>query len=378
MNKLEFHWCIPVAGDGFHLGLPAWERPPSFEYALHVAQAAERHGFEQALVGMGFDHHPLEAWTLSTALLARTERIGVMIAVRPGFYSAPVLAKMAVTLDRIAPGRVSFNVVTGGRPDEQAMYGDALDHDGRYRRTRECMEICRKLWSSTEVFDYAGEFHSLKQTRLELLPTQPRGPRFYFGGASAMAVEVGAAWADVYLMWGEPRAQIEARLREVRARVDAAGRTHHVQFGLRINIVARATMDEAREAARQMLQHVSPEALTKARRTEFPNTRRESVGQGRQWEIRGRADAEWYVEPGLWAGISVVRSGAGMALVGSYDQVAEALISYVKLGVSVFILSGYPHLEESENVGRHVLPRVRESYLAHHRMHPGSGLRSRS
>lgn len=362
-GRLEFHWCVPVAGDGFHLGLPAWERPPSLEYAVAIARAAEERGYLQLLFGMGFDNHPLEAWTLATAVLASTERIGAMVAVRPGFYSAPVLAKMAVTLDHISQGRLSLNIVTGGRPDEQAMYGDYLDHDARYRRTREALEICRKLWSSPLPFDFQGEFHTLKQTRLELLPTQRGGPAFYFGGASEAATHVCAAWADVYLMWGEPLAHIRDRIAGMRRLVEAEGRTNDVRYGLRINIVARPTNAAAKDAAREMISKVAPEALQKGRRTSFPNTRRQSVGQGRQWELRGQADDDWYLGPGLWAGISIVRSGAGMALVGSYEEVAAMLLEYVEVGVSCFILSGYPHFEECENVGRHVLPLVRERYL---------------
>jgi alkanesulfonate monooxygenase len=362
--RLEFHWCVPVAGDGFYLGLPTWERPASLNYAVEIGSTAARFGFRHLLIGMGFTHHNLEAWTLATAMLSLTPTIGAMVAVRPGFYTAPILAKMAVSLDHLSQGRLSLNIVTGGRPDEQAMYGDYLDHDARYRRTQEFMEICRRLWANTKAFDYNGEFHTLKQTRLEMLPLQPGGPLFYFGGASAMATQVGAAWADVYLMWGEPLALIRDRLQTMQSLVAAQGRTEKMRYGLRINLIARSTAAAARSTAVEMLSKVQPDVLETARRTEFPNTRRESVGQGRQWEIRGSADADWYVEPGLWAGISVVRSGAGMAIVGSYQQVADQLLQYVDLGITVFILSGYPHLEECENVGRNVLPLVREGYLA--------------
>ena len=361
--KLEFHWCVPVGGDGFHLGLPTWERPPTLDYAVAIAKTAEARGFTQLLFGMGFDNHPLEAWTLATAVLALTDRIAAMIAVRPGFFSAPVLAKMVVTLDHISQGRLSLNIVTGGRPDEQAMYGDYLDHDARYRRTREFLEICRRLWSSPIAFDYDAEFHTLKQTRLELPPTQRGGPAFYFGGASEAATQVCAAWADVYLMWGEPLAQIRERIEGMRPIVEAERRTTEVRYGLRINVIARPTTEEARAAAREMLSKVPALALERGRRTEFPNTRRQSIGQGRQWEFRGQADEDWYLGPGFWAGIAVVRSGAGMALVGSYEEVAAMLLEYVALGIGCFILSGYPHLEECENVGRRVLPLVREGHL---------------
>lgn len=359
--QLEFNWCAPVAGDGFYLGLPTWERPAKFEYVVDIFKTAEKFGFKQILIGMGFTHHTLEAWTLATAVLTQTSYARAMIAVRPGFFSAPVLAKMAVTLDQISRGRFSLNVVTGGRPIEQAMYGDYLDHDSRYRRTREFMDICRKLWSSTIAFNYEGEFYRLEKTKLDSLPLQPGGPLFYFGGASEMAQKVGAEFADVYLMWGETLQQIADRIGQMNNLIKPYGR--FLLYGLRVNIIARPTEMEARATAKEMLSKVSLDLLNKARATEFPNTKRESVGQSRQWQLRGGADEDWYVEPHLWAGIAVVRSGAGMAIVGSYQQVADYIFNYIKLGISVFIFSGYPHLEECENIGRNILPLIREKYL---------------
>lgn len=361
-KPLEFNWCAPVSGDGFYLGLPVWERQPSLDYTVQIFETAERFGYRYLLIGMGFNNHILEAWTLATAALARTNKAGAMVAVRPGFYSAPILAKMAVTLDQISSGRLALNIVTGGRPVEQAMYGDYLDHDGRYRRTREFMEVCRRLWSEATPFDYEGEFYKLKQTVIESRPVQPGGPKFYFGGASEMAQQVSAELADIYMMWGETLQQTGDRIGKMRQLVAASGREKAVRYGIRINLVARPTEIEARETAREMLSKVRPGILAKARTT-MENTKRESVGQGRQWELRANSDEEWYVEPLLWAGVSVVRSGAGMAIVGSYEQVAERLLQYVDLGVTVFILSGYPHLEECENIGRHVLPLVREGYM---------------
>ena len=356
--ELEVDWCAPVSGDGHQLGLAAWERPPTLEYAVRVFQAAERHGFRHLLLGTGFDNHVLESWTLASAVLARTERVGAMVAVRPGFYNAPVLAKMASTLDTISNGRLALNIVSGGRPHEQAMFGDYLDHDARYRRTREFMEICRRLWTSESAFDFEGEFHRLRDTRLESLPVQPGGPAFYFGGASGVAEIIGAEMADVYLLWGETLAQTAARLKKMRFLLAQNGRYAAVRFGIRINLIARATEAEAREAARHLIAPLAPERVARARERELVKTERDSVGQKRQWELLANADDDLYVEPLLWAGISVVRSGAGMAIVGSYAQVAERLRAYADLGIRVFVLSGYPHLEECENVGENVLPRL--------------------
>jgi alkanesulfonate monooxygenase len=286
-----------------------------------------------------------------------------MIAVRPGFYSAAVLAKMAATLDQISNGRLSLNIVTGGRPGEQAMYGDYLDHSARYRRTREFMQICRQLWSSLSPFDFNGEFYQLKNTVLERLPLQQGGVPFYFGGASPIATQVSAELADVYMLWGETLAQVAARITAVRQLVAANGREKQVRYGLRVNLIARATEAEARATAAEMISKVSPEVLAKARNLSLENTNRDSVGQARQWELRAKADNDWYVEPLLWAGVSIVRSGTGMSIVGSYEQVAYRLLEYTRLGVSVFIFSGYPHLEECANIGQKVLPLVREGYL---------------
>ncbi len=357
---LEFNWCAPVSGDGHQLGLPAWERPPSLEGSIAIFQAAERNGFRYLLVGMGFDNHVLEAWTLATAVLARTERIGAMIAVRPGFFNTAVLAKMVTTLDHLTGGgRVSLNVVSGGRPREQAMFGDFVEHDARYRRTAEFMEAARRLWTELEPFNYAGEFHDLRQTRLERLPLTPEGPPFYFGGASPIAERVAADHADVYLLWGETLAQTKERIAKMSFLLAQNGRLGMVRFGVRINVIARPTETEALEAARHLIAPIPLKKLENARNRELTNTERDSVGQKRQWDLLRQADDDLFIEPHLWTGIAVVRSGAGMAIVGSYQQVADRLQAYADLGVSVFILSGYPHLEECENVGKNVIPLLR-------------------
>lgn len=357
--SVEIDWCAPVSGDGAQLGLPVWERPPTLEYVVDIFETARRWGFSQVLLGMGFNHHVLEAWTLGAAVLAKTEGVSAMIAVRPGFYSAPVLAKMAATLDHISGGRLSLNVVTGGRPGEQAMYGDFLDHDARYRRTAEFMRLCRKLWTTPQRFDHDGEFYKLRRTHLESLPLTAGGPRYYFGGASAAAEIVSAELSDVYLVWGEPLAEIAKRLAKMRWLVAQAGRSEVVRYGIRINVIARATHEEALSAASHLIAPLGERRLEKARGRDLVTCERDSVGQKRQWELFANADQQGFVEPGLWAGIAAARSGAGMAIVGDYDEVAEHLAAYGRLGIDVFILSGYPHLEECENVGRNVAPRLR-------------------
>lgn len=362
--EIELDWCAPVSGDGAQLGLPAWERPPSLDYVVSVFETAARHGFRYVLLGTGFDNHVLEGWTLASAVLARTTGIGAMVAVRPGFFNAPVLAKMAGTLDTISGGRLSLNVVSGGRVHEQAMFGDYLDHDARYRRTREFVEVCRRLWTSDAPFDFEGEFHRLKRTHLEGKPLTPGGPLVYFGGASPIAEIVGAEIADTYLLWGETLGQTEERLRRMRFLAAQGGRLDRMRFGVRMNVITRDTEAEAREWARWLVLPIADERRRRARERDLTKTERDSVGQKRQWQLLAEADDELYVEPLLWAGVSVVRSGAGMTLVGSHDQIADRLLAYARLGASVFVLSGYPHLEECERFGREVAPRLRERAAA--------------
>lgn len=376
--SLEFHWCAPLNGDGFFVGLPYPERVADFAYISSIFREAERFGFRSVLLGVGFTHHALEGWTLAAALLPQLNSIGAMVAIRPGLYDAPLFAKMAATLDGITGGRVRLNIVTGGRPKEEAMYGDFTDHDARYGRTREFIEVCRQLWTTRTPFDYRGEFYTMEGAVLEAWPVTPGGPPLYFGGASEAAQEVCASHADIYMMWGEPLDLIGARVAQMKERADRAGRSTPLKFGLRINVFARATEEEAVAAAFHTISKVKPGVIDEAREAAQaagggigPNgdllfseaVAKESVGQDRQWALRSQADENWWVEPGLWAGLSLVRRGAGMALVGSYQQVADYLLGYVDKGVEVFILSGYPHLEEAANVGRNVLPLVREGYL---------------
>ena len=193
---------------------------------------------------------------------------------------------------------------------------------------------------------------------LETLPLQPGGPRYYFGGASGIAETVSAEHADVYLLWGETLAQARDRIARMRWLAAQSPRAEELRIGVRINVVARPTEAEARDVAQHLVARIKPERVARMKTRELTATGRDSVGQKRQWELLAKSDDELYVEPLLWSGISVARSGAGMAIVGSYDQVAGRLAEYARLGASVFVLSGYPHLEEATRVGAEVVPRV--------------------
>ncbi|WP_055564322.1 LLM class flavin-dependent oxidoreductase [Streptomyces atriruber] len=360
--SLTFHWFLPTYGDSRHIvggghGLPAGvaggQRPATLGYLTQIARAAEQLGFEGALTPTGAWCE--DAW-LTTAMLAReTEHLKFLIALRPGDISPTLAAQMAATFQRHAPGRLLLNIVTGGESHEQRAYGDFLDKNARYARTGEFLSIVRGLWQGRTV-DFDGEHLRVEQARLARVPAPV--PPIYFGGSSAAAGEVAARFSDVYLTWGEPPAQVAEKIARIRKLAADAGRT--VRFGIRLHVMTRDTADQAWAEARRLLDGFSPEAI---RAVQEGLARSESEGQRRMMALHGGSTDGLEVAPNLWAGIGLVRGGAGTALVGSHAEVAERIVEYQKLGIEEFVLSGHPHLEEAYWFGEGVLPRLAEAGL---------------
>ena len=344
-----FHWFIPIDGDGSRLGTQRAERPPDFEYLARVVQTAEAQEFHGLLIptrfvnGLFDEGAPLmETWTTATALAAVSQRIRFLIAVRPGFIAAGLLAKMVATLDQISGGRVDINIVPGGIRHDFERLGVDSDHAGRYEQAEELMRACRVLWEGG-LTDFAGRYVTLRGARCA--PGPFGTPRFYQGGASPRAEALAARQADVYLLWIEPLEAIAARIERVQAAFAASGRAP--AFGLRTHLVVRDDPDEAWEAARRLIADADPEVLRQ--RQAVANGGRLPAANGDDHRLGRR----------LWNGLSTVRVNCGSAIVGTPQQVAEELYSYWKLGVDEFILSGFPHVEESVRVRQAVLPRLR-------------------
>lgn len=354
---MRFHWFLPTAGDGHHVrpatttvaAGTAPDRPATLPYLVQVAQAAETAGFEAALTPVGAGcPDPL---VTCAAVAARTERLRLLVAFRPGFTLPTLLAQQVQAFQEISGGRMLLNVVTGGDPKEQRAYGDFLGHDERYARTAEYLDVLRRTWEGTP-FDFDGDHHRVEGGGLAA-PLTP-APEIYFGGASPAAERVAAEQADVYLMWGEPPAMIAERVARMRALTAETGRT--LRYGIRLHVIARETSEEAWTYARRLLDGMDPERIAAAQ-ARF--ARMDSVGQRRMADLHGGSAAELEISPNLWAGVGLVREGAGTALVGDYDEVAERIREYAALGLEEFILSGWPHLEEALRVGEFVLPRLR-------------------
>ncbi|GHF52971.1 alkanesulfonate monooxygenase [Amycolatopsis bartoniae] len=355
------HWFLPTSGDSrtiverFHanksLG-PAAQREPDIDYLAQVARAAESLGFEGVLTPTGTWCE--DAWLVTAALLRETRKLKYLVAFRPGVLSPTLAAQMAASYQRISGGRLLLNIVTGGDSVEQRRFGDWHDHDQRYARTDEFLSILRGVWSG-QPFDFDGDHLRVEGATL-LAPPDPL-PQVYFGGSSPAALPVAARHADVYLTWGEPPAQAADKIARVRELAAAQGRK--VRFGIRLHTISRDTSEEAWAEAGRLLDALSPEQVEQAQRQLGAS---ESVGQRRMVALHGGGLAKGVrgleIHPGLWAGIGLVRGGAGTALVGSHAEVADLIEEYHALGFEEFVLSGYPHLEEAYWFGEGVRPEL--------------------
>ena len=266
---------------------------------------------------------------------------------------------MAATYQRHSRGRLLLNVVTGGEPHEQRAYGDFLDKEARYVRTGEFLHVVRQLWTSEEPVSFAGDHIRIEGAALNNRP-DPLPPVF-FGGSSGPAGPIAAKYSDVYLTWGSRRPRLA---RNSTGFVDWPLKTGgSCSIGLRIHVISRDTSEEAWAEADRLLAAVDPADVE---RVQASLARSESEGQRRMLNLHGGSSNRLLVGPNLWAGVGLVRGGAGTALVGSHAEVAERLVEYAELGVDHFILSGYPHLEEAYWFGEGVLPLLERKGLWSH------------
>jgi alkanesulfonate monooxygenase len=359
---ITLHWFLPTTGDargilgagtvvGAHhvrAGDGAGERPPSVDYLGQIARSAEQLGFEAALTPTGSWCE--DAWVTTAALTQVTKRLKFLVAFRPGLISPTLAAQMASSFQRVSGGRLLLNVVVGGDEVEQRRFGDFLSKDDRYARADDFLSIVRGAWEN-ESFDFRGEHIAVEDAQV---PEAPLWPRIYFGGSSPAALEVAARHGDVYLTWGEPPAQVAEKLDRVRALAEAEGR--ELGFGIRLHAIARDRADDAWAVADELIARLDPAEIEKAQSVLAASA---SEGQRRMVALHGGRTDALEVSPNLWAGVGLVRGGAGTALVGSHEEIADRIAEYHDIGIDEFILSGYPHLEEAYRVGEGVMPVLR-------------------
>jgi alkanesulfonate monooxygenase len=345
-------WFIPTHGDSRYLGTSKGARAVDHDYLKQVAVAADTLGYDGVLLPTGRSCE--DAWVVASSLIAVTQKLKFLVAIRPGLSSPGLAVRMASTFDRLSNGRLLINVVTGGDQGELEADGVFADHAKRYEISDEFFRIWRATMAGeggAAGYDFEGKHLQVKGAKTLYPPVQKPYPPLYFGGSSEPAHELAAEQMDTYLTWGEPPAAVAEKLDDIRARAAKHGRT--LKFGIRLHVIVRETNEAAWRAAEELISHLDDDVIAKA---QAAFARMDSVGQQRMAALHGGRRDKLEVSPNLWAGVGLVRGGAGTALVGDPETVAARLQEYADLGIDTFILSGYPHLEESYRFAELVFP----------------------
>ncbi|AWC81062.1 MULTISPECIES: FMNH2-dependent alkanesulfonate monooxygenase [Serratia] len=356
-ERINVFWFLPTHGDGRYLGTAQGGRPVDLPYLQQVALAADNLGYYGVLIPTGKSCE--DSWLVAAALAPLTRRLRYLVAVRPGLQPPSLAARMAATLDRLSDGRLLINVVTGGDPVENKGDGIFLSHAERYEVTQEFLTVYQRLLQGDKV-DFSGKHIRVEGAELLFPPVQENGPPLYFGGSSPEAIDIAAGQIDTYLTWGEPLAQVAEKLAAVRQRAERQGRK--LSYGIRLHVIVRETEDEAWAAAERLIAHLDDDTIAAAQQI---FARMDSTGQRRMSELHGGSRESLRIGPNLWAGVGLVRGGAGTALVGNPQQVAARIREYQALGIDNFILSGYPHLEEAHRFAELVMPLLPLAQPAH-------------
>src|SRR5450830_304344 len=349
---MNVFWFLPTHGDSRYLGTSEGGRRVSHDYLKQVAVAADTLGYDGVLLPTGRSCE--DAWVTASSLIAETKQLKFLVALRPGLTAPGLAARMAATFDRLSGGRLLVNVVTGGDPVEQEGDGIFGTHAERYEITDEFLRIWRELLEKTHTggtVDFDGKHLQVKGATVLYPPIQNPYPPLYFGGSSDDALDLAAEQVDVYLTWGEPPAAVAEKIAGMRARAAKLGRT--LRFGIRFHVIVRETNDAAWAAADELISKLDDETIEKAQK-KFAQM--DSEGQRRMAALHGGRRDKLEVSPNLWAGVGLVRGGAGTALVGDAKTVAARMQEYADLGIDTFVLSGYPHLEESYRFAELVFP----------------------
>ena len=351
---MKVFWFLPTHGDSRYLGTSEGARAVDYNYLKQVAVAADTLGYDGVLLPTGRSCE--DAWVVASSLIGVTQQLKFLVAIRPGITSPGLAARMAATYDRLSNGRLLINVVTGG--DQAELEGDGLfaSHEERYEITDEFLRIWRGILERSHdsgSIDFTGKHLRSKNGRTLFPPVQKPYPPLYFGGSSPAAHELAAEQVDVYLTWGEPPAAVAEKIADIRRRAGARGRT--LRFGIRLHVIVRETNEAAWRAADELIAKLDDATIERA---QAAFSKMDSEGQRRMAALHGGRRDKLEVSPNLWAGVGLVRGGAGTALVGDARTVAARMQEYADLGIETFILSGYPHLEEAYRFAELTFPHL--------------------
>ena len=352
-DGVEISWFAPLCnGDDDFLG----NRNPIYKSnwynTKNIVEAADKLGYKNILCPSSYQVGQ-DTLTFIAGMATLTKEINFLAAIRCGEIHPPMLARTIATLDHMLEGRLTLNIISSNLP------GMELDSTERYLRSKEVIEVLKQCWTKNRL-DFNGKYYQFN------LPTQPvkvyqqnGGPLLYFGGYSEAGMELCAEHCDVYLMWPDTENKLVELMKNISERAKKYNRT--VQFGLRVHVIVRETEEEARSYADNLISKLD---LSLGENIRNRSQDAKSLGVARQTELREKSDEKFFVEPNLWTGIGLARSGCGAAIVGNPDQVITKINKYQKMGIRSFIFSGYPHLQECKIFAKLVLPKINTVSLA--------------
>ena len=348
IDGAEISWFAPLCdGDDDFLGNRNPLYKSSWENTSTIVSTADELGFKNVLCPSSYQvgQDPI---SFAAGMATITKQINFLVAIRCGELHPPMLARTIASLDHMLKGRLTINIISSDLP------GMKLSSKERYARSREVIQILKQSWTQDQI-KFKGKYYQLDLNTRPVKPYQQNGgPLLYFGGYSPDGVDLCAEFCDVYLMWPETEFKLK-NLMDVMT-LKAAKYNRVVKFGLRVHVIVRETEKEARNYADSLISKLDIKMGTDIRNRAQDAT---SLGVARQSQLREEADEKYYVEPNLWTGIGLARSGCGAAIVGNPDQVVAKIEHYIEMGINSFIFSGYPHQKECELFAKLVLPRLK-------------------
>ena len=337
-RQCEVAWFSALCSDDYEfLGVPEGALRSSYEHCGDIVRKADALGYQNILLPSGWIAGQ-DALAFAAAMAPQTRQINQLVALRMGEVWPPMLARALATVDHIAQGRLSINIISSDMP------GLKESNEVRYGRAGEIINILKLMWRSNAPLEWKGEFYNISLPTVE--PARPYqqngGPLLYFGGISPAAQELCAKHCDVFLMWPETEDRIAETIRVMSEKAAAHGRK--IDFGFRSHIIVRETETEARAAANRLISKLD---AAKGTEIKMRSQDSQSFGVKRQDELRAQSK-DLYLEPNLWSGVGLARSGCGSAITGDPDQVLANLNRYMDMGIRAFIFSGYPNLDECD------------------------------
>lgn len=348
-RQVEVAWFGALCSDDYEfLGVPDGALRSNYAHCGEIVRRADALGYQNVLLPSGWIAGQ-DALAFAAAMAPQLRQMNQLVALRMGEVWPPMLARAIATLDHIAQGRLTLNVISSDLP------GKKESNEDRYERSSEVIQILQKLWATDGPLEWRGRFYNFDLPNCEAAKPfqQNGGPLLYFGGISPLAQELCAKHCDVFLMWPETEERLAATMRDMSALAAKHGRV--IDYGLRVHVIVRETEAEARAAADRLISKLDP---AKGREIKARSMDAQSAGVLRQDELRAKAGPDLFIEDRLWSGIGLARSGCASAIVGDPDQVLAKLNRYIDMGMRAFVLSGYPHRDECELFAKYVLPRL--------------------